>query len=88
MSVKRCKKCKGLKQILTLGFVRKNCPNCDGIGYIKDIPNTADEEKIDTPIKPSISELNEKKSHKPIVSQGLVVQKQRGRPKKWQKDKN
>lgn len=35
MATQKCKACNGYKQIVALGNITKDCPDCDGIGYIK-----------------------------------------------------
>lgn len=32
----RCPKCNGAKKISDLGFVKKQCPECLGVGHVKD----------------------------------------------------
>lgn len=34
----RCPKCNGAKKISDLGFVKKQCPECLGVGHVKDEP--------------------------------------------------
>jgi DnaJ-class molecular chaperone len=35
MSVTRCDCCKGQKEINGLGGMKKECPECYGVGYVK-----------------------------------------------------
>ncbi len=40
MSVTRCENCNGKKTIIGLGCFVKDCPGCNGVGYVKidDVP--------------------------------------------------
>lgn len=35
----RCFQCKGKKKIAPLGFIRKECPSCHGMGFIVQSSN-------------------------------------------------
>jgi DnaJ-class molecular chaperone len=34
----KCPRCNGAKKISDLGFVKRQCPECLGVGHVKDEP--------------------------------------------------
>lgn len=42
----RCSNCLGTKKVMELGMIQKNCPICDGIGWIKKELEPFKEERV------------------------------------------
>jgi len=64
-----CPICKGKKKLLGLGNIPTDCHQCNGIGWIESVPETAEDEFLAT------NEL-------PISDELVVEKKKSGRPKK------
>ena len=43
----KCPNCNGFKKVSELGFMRKTCPQCLGVGHVKDEEMCAPEIKND-----------------------------------------
>jgi len=68
MDIKRCGRCRGAKEVMAIGMQIKECPECQGVGYVEDEKKALNVE----PIEDVLEQIEEIK--KPS--------KKRGRPKK------
>lgn len=69
-NVIRCETCKGIKKLLSMGNMVKDCYNCDGVGWVEqDDPILAKElqERMDLP-KPRKKPGRKKK----VISENTV----------------
>lgn len=48
-SVETCKPCRGAKQIVGLGNLKKQCPTCIGVGYITKVSEKDEDELLNAP---------------------------------------